>query len=85
MKYALENIPPEDFKRNTDLIERKINSKTGLVATDVSPSQDITVEKYWKGSEPTREDSTVPSQLIPASPTPNKNNQDEILDFFQMH
>ena len=85
MKYALENIPPEDFKRNTDLIERKINSKTGLVATDVSPSQDITVEKYWKGSEPTREDSTVHSQLIPASPTPNKNNQDEILDFFQMH
>ena len=53
MKEAMKDIVPQDFPPPRGLVERKVDWTTGGLATQFSPEDKVTTEKYWKGSEPT--------------------------------
>ena len=52
MKEATQSIPAQDFRRLKGLVSRKVNWKTGVLATQFSPEDFVHTEKYWKGREP---------------------------------
>jgi penicillin-binding protein 1A len=76
MKKALADIPPRDFPRPTGLVQRKINKDNGKLANEFTPEDMIVVEKYWKGSEPSEQDTQKDSLI-------NSKNSNMILDFFK--
>jgi penicillin-binding protein 1A len=77
MVAALKNISPQNFPKPRKLVSRKINWLTGKLATEFSPVDYISIEKFWAGKEPKEFDDQ-------ASVTPQrglqKNNQ--FLNFF---
>lgn len=83
VKYAVADLPAQDFIRSKDLVDRPVDTQTGKVLVHPgdaqSPTGTIQVEKYWKGQTPSQ---TVP---IPAEKKAADATEESVLDFFQMH
>lgn len=56
MKEALKGVPAQNFPHPKGLVSRKVNWDTGKLATEFSPQDRVTTEKYWAGKEPTESD-----------------------------
>lgn len=80
MKEALSKVPPQDFPRPKGLVQRKVNWKSGKLATEYSPEESVTVEKYWKGKEPQEYDSAEDNQW---SLDNKKDENNNLLQFFE--
>ena len=82
MKEALKGKPAQDFPRPRGLVQRKVNWLTGKLATDFSPKDFVTTEKYWRGKEPkeydTAQDGKSSNQKDAAT-----GSDDSLLDFFE--
>jgi len=80
MTEALKGIPAQNFPRPKHLVKRKVNWKTGKLATEFSPEDYVHLEKYWEGKEPKEYDSADDGFWDNET---NKENENSFLDFFQ--
>ena len=60
------------------LAQMQFNWKTGNLATDYTPTENVTTEKYWKGSEPKEYDTQ--ESLSRSSKAEDSNS---FLNFFE--
>lgn len=83
MKVALRDIKPEEFRRPKGLVNRKVSWASGKLASEASPPDKVTTEKYWRGKEPTEKETFQDVQSATLTPTkPGANTQLlDILDF----
>jgi penicillin-binding protein 1A len=72
-------IPKRKFPKPRGLVEKEVNWLTQKLATEFSPKDYVTKEKYWKGSEP-KEYDTVQDSLWNAEKKEDDNSN--FLDFF---
>ncbi|MFC1753731.1 transglycosylase domain-containing protein [Thermoproteota archaeon] len=82
MTDALKDIRAYDFRKPTGLVQMKINWKTGKLANHYTPEECTSVEKYWRGSEPTEEDG--PDAQFTGDKSQPGEHDSSILDFFRM-
>ncbi|RAP37182.1 penicillin-binding protein [Candidatus Marinamargulisbacteria bacterium SCGC AAA071-K20] len=80
MKEALRKVPPQDFPRPKGLVQRKVNWKTGKLATDYSPEDSVTTEKYWKGTEPKEFDTAEDRRW---SSEKKEDKEKDLIQFFE--
>ncbi len=82
MIEALKGVPAQNFQSPRGLVQRKINWETGKLATEFSPTEKVSIEKFWKGSEP--KDNDRPQRGLFKSKEPKDNESNEkLLNFFQ--
>ena len=75
LKEALKGIPAQDFKYPKGIVKRRVNWDTQLlVSTDTPEDAKISIEKYWKGSEPTEFDT---KELISKMKKTNQIKEEE--------
>jgi penicillin-binding protein 1A len=82
MKEALIGVPAQNFPRPRGLVQRKINWETGKLATEFSPQDKVSVEKFWSGSEP-KEKDTRQRGVFNRNQTSTKPDNSQILNFFE--
>ncbi|MFT5170402.1 MAG: penicillin-binding protein 1A [Candidatus Marinamargulisbacteria bacterium] len=84
MKHALKDISPQAFPRPRGLVQKKVNWKTQMLANRFSPEDKVTIEKYWKGSEP-KEEQAPNSTAWPtkSESTSESESKSSPLDFFR--
>jgi penicillin-binding protein 1A len=82
MIEALKGVPAQNFPSPRGLVQRKINWETGKLATEFSPKEKVSVEKFWKGSEPKEHDSPQRG-LFKNKEDKKKQKEDQLLNFFQ--
>lgn len=82
MKEALEGVPAQDFPRPRGLVQRDINWLTGKLATEFSPKEYVTSEKFWRGSEPKEYDTAEDGRILPSTGT-TSDTDDTLLNFFE--
>ncbi len=80
MIKAMDGITRIDFPRPRLMVQRKINWLNGRLATDASPEEFVTLEKFWQGKEPIMEDNS--SQSSHQQKT-EENQSGNLLDFFR--
>lgn len=72
-------VPKRKFTKPKGLVEKDVNWLTQKLATEFSPKDHVTTEKYWKGSEP-KEYDTVQDNLWNTDAKEEKKHS--LLDFF---
>jgi len=72
-------IPKRKFPKPRGLVDKDVNWLTQKLATEFSPKDHVTTEKYWKGSEPEEYDTIQDSLWNSDSKEKESNN---VLDFF---
>ena len=75
MKEALRNIPAQNFPTPRQLVKKKVNLDTGLIADQFTPKDRVTVEKFWKDANP---------MLLGRYQDQSGKTSQQILDFFEM-
>ncbi|NQY75003.1 MAG: PBP1A family penicillin-binding protein [Candidatus Margulisbacteria bacterium] len=85
MKVALQSVPPQDFLRPRKLVQRKVNWKTGLLATNISGTRNVTIEKYWRGSEPKEYDTVKTLRALKQKEEFDNKEKQDLLKFFNMN
>ena len=72
-------VPKRKFSKPKGLVDRDVNWLTQKLATEFSPKDNVTTERYWKGSEP-KEYDTVQDSLWDEDEKKGKSRS--LLDFF---
>jgi penicillin-binding protein 1A len=82
MIKALSGMPAQNFPRPKGLTQHKINWETGNIATEFSPEESVSIEKFWIGSEPKKSDTI--NTLFSEKNKKEKDTVDKetILNFF---
>ena len=84
MREALKKISPQNFPRPHGLISKEVNWETGNLTSEISNPEYVTTEKYWKGSEPTIQDTRENYKKITTKKEKDTESENTILDFFNM-
>ena len=79
MKEALQNINPEDFRRPRGLVTRDVSWISGKLSSTVTPPDQSTTEKYWRGKAPTEVETLVD---IRRADVPKQT--DQVLDLLNL-
>jgi len=82
MIEALKSTPAQDFPAPRNLVNRKVDWDTGLLADDSSDPERVTVEKYWRGKEPTEFSRSVSREGRRGGSFGSTSETKDILDFF---
>ena len=84
MVKAMEGVSRIDFPRPRRMVQRKVNWLTGNLATEYSPEQYVSLEKFWQGREPVAEDGPSSQSVGDRITDPQSNSSGSgLLDFFR--
>jgi penicillin-binding protein 1A len=84
MKVAVRDMKRLDFGKPRGLVSKAINTKTGKLASDKTPKELVSDEKFWTGKEPKDVDTTKYDTAASANVNTEKKEEEEIKDFFNI-
>ena len=84
MTFAIQSVPPEDFGKPSNLVEKKVNWDTGYAASEVSPSDSVTTEQYWDDNVPAKKDTAESVKKGQQKRKSSENQEEKVRDFFNL-
>ncbi|MEK7299074.1 MAG: penicillin-binding protein 1A [Candidatus Margulisiibacteriota bacterium] len=84
MSAALSDVAVVDFGRAHGLVTTRVNMRSERLASDATPSDDVSVEKYWSGSQPSQEDTSESARAARRTVPPSQNQEQKIKEFFNL-